>query len=458
MPVPVKTNSVLTLTLGDTLESPLITPTSDTGVSGGNVLPRRYQIYGDLISSKQATEPLAVLSGVGPIIGFNVVTIGENQIIITGSNGTLSDLERDRQLMVRGTTKNSEIATEANISGKVVNSHVTPDGVLHVDPAQLTFSVSDLVADDVPTMEPRYLVVLANHTYQGANETAASPPSQTDFRIVELTDFNDRDNQPYTVKTLQEISYQELISEMQAAGLGMNTNTECLIGLYLLGRPETIADLELAFYQNMGFIIPLIPYEGKWPVVRNVSLREYLTQITSNQVANNQILSQHIGSGEVNSKHYADASIGEEKLNFDIPSLLPVPEGYKIGQFEVDVVAGTNLSTFRLKELDAPDGEYLLTISATATVTSISLSPGTNYASRVAFNIPSAWQLRLKPFSVVNADYINDTGDNYYKTGLTCVYLAGYEYVIRMSDINNIYLSGAVYQQTVAGLLLYKDE
>ena len=42
-----------------------------TEVVNGIVQPRFYQVYGDLIESKEVMEPLAITAGTGPICGFD---------------------------------------------------------------------------------------------------------------------------------------------------------------------------------------------------------------------------------------------------------------------------------------------------------------------------------------------------------------------------------------------------
>ena len=42
-----------------------------TEVVNGIVQPRFYQVYGDLIESKEVMEPLAIMAGTGPFCGFD---------------------------------------------------------------------------------------------------------------------------------------------------------------------------------------------------------------------------------------------------------------------------------------------------------------------------------------------------------------------------------------------------
>lgn len=46
---------------------------NETQVVNGVVQPRLYQVYGDLIESKEVMEPIAIANGTGPVCGFDWV-------------------------------------------------------------------------------------------------------------------------------------------------------------------------------------------------------------------------------------------------------------------------------------------------------------------------------------------------------------------------------------------------
>lgn len=54
-----------------------------TEVVNGIVQPRFYQVYGDLIESKEIMEPLAITAGTGPICGFDWVDTTQQDVTIT---------------------------------------------------------------------------------------------------------------------------------------------------------------------------------------------------------------------------------------------------------------------------------------------------------------------------------------------------------------------------------------
>lgn len=53
-----------------------------TEVVNGIVQPRFYQVYGDLIESKEVMEPLAIMAGTGPICGFDWVGTTQQNVTI----------------------------------------------------------------------------------------------------------------------------------------------------------------------------------------------------------------------------------------------------------------------------------------------------------------------------------------------------------------------------------------
>ena len=58
-----------------------------TEVVNGIVQPRFYQVYGDLIESKEIMEPLAITAGTGPICGFDWVDTTQQDVTITSEIG-----------------------------------------------------------------------------------------------------------------------------------------------------------------------------------------------------------------------------------------------------------------------------------------------------------------------------------------------------------------------------------
>lgn len=55
---------------------------NETQVVNGVVQPRLYQVYGDLIESKEVMEPIAIANGTGPVCGFDWVDTTKNTLTI----------------------------------------------------------------------------------------------------------------------------------------------------------------------------------------------------------------------------------------------------------------------------------------------------------------------------------------------------------------------------------------
>ncbi len=49
-----------------------------------NKAPRSYQVFNDLIGSKQSTEPISLSIGTGPIIGFDIMDTTKTYFALTG--------------------------------------------------------------------------------------------------------------------------------------------------------------------------------------------------------------------------------------------------------------------------------------------------------------------------------------------------------------------------------------
>ena len=108
----------------------------DTTIKDGLIVePRSYQLYGDDIESKQAVEPISIVSGTGPICGFNHLYYSSNDATSMVISGTGSASRYGGgELEVIAPHKHVVISNKSNEAGSVVNAYTTPDGLVHIAP------------------------------------------------------------------------------------------------------------------------------------------------------------------------------------------------------------------------------------------------------------------------------------------------------------------------------------
>ena len=243
---------------------------NETQVVGGVVQPRFYQVYGDLVESKEVMEPLALGNGTGPICGFDWVDTTQDNVTITSvfnrSGNTPTGLRE-----ILGKAKRVFLSNKENIAGQVYNAYTTPDGLCHIAPDKLVFEGVQPEGGWPDLSNPQSIkafVVLGYHTYKA--DSADNPPSMSDF-VCQWLEFGS------TVPGLDEIlsySYPDVLNWMNSnTGVKFDDNTGCVIGLYLVGwHPSWDTDqyknsLELKpIMAKMNYTLCLVPYEGKYPV------------------------------------------------------------------------------------------------------------------------------------------------------------------------------------------------
>lgn len=243
---------------------------NETQVVRGVVQPRFYQVYGDLIESKEVMEPLALGNGTGPICGFDWVDTTQADVTITSvfnrSGNTPTGLRE-----ILGKAKRVFLSNKENIAGQVYNAYTTPDGLCHIAPDKLVFDGVQPDGGWPNLSNPQSIkafVVLGYHTYK--SDSADNPPSMSDF-VCQWLEFGD------TVPGLDEIlsySYPDVLNWMnRSSGVDFDANTGCVIGLYLVGwHPSWDTDSyknsrELKpIMANMNYTLCLVPYEGQYPV------------------------------------------------------------------------------------------------------------------------------------------------------------------------------------------------
>lgn len=239
---------------------------NETEVVNGVVQPRFYQVYGDLIESKEVMEPLAIMGGTGPICGFDWVDTTKQNITITSifkRSGTMPSGIGN----ILGKARRVFLSNKDNTAGQVFNAYTTPDGLCHIAPDTLTFT--DVRPDGGwPSLtNPQKLVafaVKASHTYR--QDGSENPPSISNFGCGWIT-FDD----VYGLEEILSWGYEEMLSLLESSNIPFNKDTDTLIGIYLVGwRPEWDSDGVSLRYKDimasLNYTLCLVPYNGQFPV------------------------------------------------------------------------------------------------------------------------------------------------------------------------------------------------
>lgn len=239
---------------------------NETGVVNGVVQPRFYQVYGDLIESKEVMEPLAIMGGTGPICGFDWVDTTQQNITITSifkRSGTMPSGIGN----ILGKARRVFLSNKDNTAGQVFNAYTTPDGLCHIAPDTLTFTGVRPDGGWPSLTNPQKLVafaVKASHTYR--QDGSENPPSISNFGCGWIT-FND----VYGLEEILSWGYEKMLSLLESSNIPFNKDTDTLIGIYLVGwRPEWDSDGVSLRYKDimasLNYTLCLVPYNGQFPV------------------------------------------------------------------------------------------------------------------------------------------------------------------------------------------------
>lgn len=237
-----------------------------TEVVNGIVQPRFYQVYGDLIESKEVMEPLAIMAGTGPICGFDWVDTTQQNVTITSvfkRPGTLPSGMKN----ILGRARRVFLSNKDNTAGQVFNAYTTPDGLCHIAPDVLTFNGVQPSGGWPNLSNPQKLVafaVKATHTYRP--DGSENPPSVTNFTCSWLT-FDD----VYGLDEVLSWDYERMLELLADSGMPFNKNVDSLIGVYLVGwRPEWNSDPSNQRYKSimssLNYTLCLVPIHGQFPV------------------------------------------------------------------------------------------------------------------------------------------------------------------------------------------------
>lgn len=237
-----------------------------TEVVNGIVQPRFYQVYGDLIESKEVMEPLAIMAGTGPICGFDWVDTTQQNVTITSvfkRPGTLPSGMKN----ILGRARRVFLSNKDNTAGQVFNAYTTPDGLCHIAPDVLTFNGVQPSGGWPSLSNPQKLVafaVKATHTYRPNG--SENPPGVTNFTCGWLT-FDD----VYGLDEILSWGYERMLELLADSGMPFNKDIDSLIGIYLVGwRPEWNSQTTSMRYKSimaaMNYTLCLVPIQGQFPV------------------------------------------------------------------------------------------------------------------------------------------------------------------------------------------------
>lgn len=239
---------------------------NETQVVNGVVQPRLYQVYGDLIESKEVMEPLAITAGTGPICGFDWVDTTQQNVTITSVFKKPSTLPSG-VANILGRARRVFLSNKDNTAGQVFNAYTTPDGLCHIAPDVLTFNGVQPSGGWPSLSNPQKLVafaVKATHTYRP--DGSENPPSVTNFTCRWLT-FDD----VYGLDEVLSWDYERMLELLSDSGMPFNKNVDSLIGVYLVGwRPEWNSDPSSQRYKSimssLNYTLCLVPIQGQFPV------------------------------------------------------------------------------------------------------------------------------------------------------------------------------------------------
>ena len=235
-----------------------------TVVNNGVVQQRFYQVYGDLIESKETMEPIAIAHGNGPICGFDIVDTSTDHVIIRGSwDPNLSSDGISAPPVLKKANRRVILSDGENNGGNVVNAIVTNDGLIHICPAILDFTNVKPTGGWFDLNNPDRFVAFAmkvSHTYTPVAD--ASNIGVSDFSITWLT-LEKSTGGTYSPAEVASLDFSSLVGTILPSGW-INRNTDSLVGIYIVGYDPSWGDNDV--YASFGYKMALVSYDGKWPV------------------------------------------------------------------------------------------------------------------------------------------------------------------------------------------------
>lgn len=305
-----------------------------TEVNNGKIMPRYYQIENDRIEAKQSSEPLSILHGPGPVVGYNVIKPQAAKFTLQST----SSIDDNNLLQLFGNfdgVQRNYLAVN-NISGKVSNAHITASGLLSIDPDELVFNNIDLTWPITNTC--KIIAVKAQLVYP--EEPIVAPPSINNFTATEIIGWT-LAGTPAHAPLISALDMKTLLTELQARGFTVNQNTEVLIGIYQLGYTEAQALTHPDYYDTFGYLIPMVPYGSRWPARYPFGIKQVLDMLALRKDLDNlEVTSEMLQDGSVTSPKIATGAITEDKMGYNYYPY----SNTRIKPFSIEVYVNTNTS------------------------------------------------------------------------------------------------------------------
>lgn len=234
---------------------------NETQVVNGVVQPRLYQVYGDLIESKEVMEPIAIANGTGPVCGFDWVDTTKNTLTIG------SIFSSDREDMKRG-ARRVFLSNKDNTAGQVFNAFITPDGLLSIAPDILTLTGQNPPGGWPDMSNPSKMVtfaLIATHRYSANKDEPV--PSLSNFKVAWLT--NAHVELEYYIDKIVDMNYPQILDWVtKKSSVSINSNTDTLLGVYMIGwipSWNTLLPGWKELMQSIGYQLCINPYQGILP-------------------------------------------------------------------------------------------------------------------------------------------------------------------------------------------------
>jgi hypothetical protein len=266
---------------------------NETQVVNGVVQPRLYQVYGDLIESKEVMEPIAIANGTGPVCGFDWVDTTKNTLTIG------SIFSSDREDMKRG-ARRVFLSNKDNTAGQVFNAFITPDGLLSIAPDILTLTGQNPPGGWPDMSNPSKMVtfaLIATHRYSANKDEPV--PSPSNFKVAWLT--NAHVEPEYYIDKIVDMNYPQILDWVtKKSSVSINSNTDTLLGVYMIGwipSWNTFLPGWKELMQSIGYQLCINPYQGILPA-KPLGMNPFSLMRLDNRV---KVLEQSTVPGEVSS-------------------------------------------------------------------------------------------------------------------------------------------------------------
>lgn len=280
-----------------------------TEVISGHVEPRYYQVYGDMIESKEVMEPISIAAGSGPICGFDWVDTTSRQVKIMN----ILDASGAPDILKRR-AKRVYLSDKNNNAGLVANAFNTPDGLISIAPDILLFQGKEPAAGWPNLSNPTSMVafaIKATHTY--VDSSSKWTPSVSDFDLTFLT-LAKTSGGKYSPMDVSIMTRDQLNANILPQGW-LNNNTDVLIGIYILGWDSQWDSSYKSIISALGYRVSLIPLNGEYPVKPFGMNPLDFMQLSSlvNDIKSNPL--KYVNDNTVHGDKLKNGTVGKVKLS-----------------------------------------------------------------------------------------------------------------------------------------------